>query len=158
VVYAKAAAPTNLSSYSPPSASPRPTSGQQGLKLPTIKTVVTIALLALIGYGGYQFFSGLTITRETPGNMDTTSPITAPDKTVLLYSSTGCKYCKQAKEFLDDHKIRYEEIDVYNSERGKEDFAKFGAMGVPILVVANVKIVGFDASQLKSVLKSNGMW
>ena len=158
VVYAKAAKSARESDYSPPVITPRQTNTQERSSLPAFKTVITLALLAFIGYGGYTFFSGVTITHETPDNIDTASPITAPDKTVLLYSSTGCKYCKKAKEFLSAHNIAYEEIDVYNTERGKADFAKLGAIGVPIMVVADTKIVGFDESQLKSVLKSKGLW
>jgi hypothetical protein len=37
-------------------------------------------------------------------------------------------------------------------------FAKLGGIGVPIMVVADTKIVGFDESELKSVLKSKGLW
>jgi glutaredoxin len=135
-----------------------PTKGPERSALPTLKTVVTLALIACIGYGGWHYFSGVTITRGTPGNVDTASPITAPDKTVLLYSSTGCKYCKMAKEFLTAHNIPFEEIDVYNIDRGKEDFARLGRVGVPIMIVADTKIIGFDEGELKSVLKSKGMW
>ena len=158
VVYAKALASTHVPDYPPPAANPFPTQDQGGSRLPTLKTVVTLALVAFIGYGGYHLFGGITITHGTPSNIDTASPIVAPDKTVLLYSSTGCKYCKKAKEFLQAHNIAFEEIDVYNSERGKEDFAKLGAIGVPIMVVADTKIVGFDEGELKSVLKSKGLW
>lgn len=158
VVYAKASVSSNLSDYPSPAVNPRQTEDRESSMLPTLKTLVTLALVALIGYGAYHFFSGITITHETPANMDTASPIIAPDKTVLLYSSTGCKYCKKVKEFLNTHNITYEEIDVNTSERGKEDFAKLGGIGVPIIIVADTKIVGFDEGELKSVLKSKGLW
>lgn len=158
VVYAKVCTPTKLSPYPPPAANPRPTNFQETSGLPLPKIVVTLALIAFIGYGGYRTFGGITITRETSNDIVTASPITAPDKTVLLYSSTGCKYCKKAKEFLSAHNITFEEIDVYNSERGKADFAKLGATGVPIIIVADTKIIGFDEGELKSVLKAKGFW
>lgn len=158
VVYAKASRSTNLSNYPPHAVNPRLTKAQGSLKLPTLKTVVTLALVAFIGYYGYHFFSGITITSETSDDIVSASPIIAPDKTVLLYSSTGCKYCNKAKEFLKAHNISYEEFDINNSERGKEDFAKLGGIGVPIMIVADTKVVGFDEGELKSVLKSKGLW
>lgn len=158
VVYAKALANSNLSDYPSSTVNQRQTQDQGSSSLPTLKIVVTLALVAFIGYGGYHLFGGITITRETSGNMISESPIVAPDKTVLLYSSSGCKYCKKAKDFLQAHNITYEEIDVYNSDRGKEDFAKLGGIGVPIMVVAGTKVVGFDEGELKSVLKSKGLW
>jgi len=41
---------------------------------------------------------------------------------------------------------------------GLVDFQKLGAIGVPILIVANTKVVGFDKAALESVLKSKGLW
>lgn len=41
---------------------------------------------------------------------------------------------------------------------GKEDFAKLGGISVPIIIVADTKIVGFDEGKLKSVLKAKGLW
>ncbi len=37
-----------------------------------------------------------------------------------LYVKTGCPYCRAAKEYLDEHQIAYEEIDV----RGKSELMK----------------------------------
>jgi hypothetical protein len=41
---------------------------------------------------------------------------------------------------------------------GKEDFAKLGRIGVPIIIVADTKYVEFDEGELKSVLKSKVLW
>jgi len=159
VVYEKAAAAGSRSAdLLPPAVGQRPAVTQSTSHLLSLKTIVTLALLLIIGYGAYNFFSNVTITREPPENVDTSSAITAPDKTVLLYSSSSCEHCRHAREFLVKHNIAFEEIDVYSSERGKEDFAKLGGIGVPILIIADTKIVGFDEGQIKSILKEKGMW
>lgn len=90
------------------------------------RSIFTVVLFGLILYYGYSFFSDVTITTESSGNMVEVSPIIAPDKTVLLYSRTGCGYCDKAKLFLQKHNVAFEEIDVNTSERGKEDFQKLG--------------------------------
>ncbi len=158
VVYAKASRSADLSDCPPPVMNPRLTKEQESSWFPTLKTVVTLVLVSFIGYGGYNFFSGITITRETSGEMAAASPIIAPDKTVLIYTTSGCKYCKMAKEFLKAHNITYEEFDINNSERGKEDFGKLGGIGVPIMIVADTKVVGFNEDELKSILKTKGLW
>lgn len=98
VVYAKASSPSSVPEYPSPGMNSHSASTvQAGSKLPSLKTIVTLALITFIGYYGYQFFSSVTITKETINEAVSASPITAPDKTVLLYSSTGCKYSKKAK-------------------------------------------------------------
>lgn len=134
----------------PPPAAPRPGGG--------LKAAVTVLFMGCLLYFGHSFFSGITITREASNDMIEASPIVAPDKTVLLYSRSGCSYCDKARWFLKKHEIAFEEIDVITSERGKEDFQKLGAMGTPVLVVANTKIIGYDEGALKEVLKSKGLW
>jgi glutaredoxin len=158
VVYAKASV---CNGYEDSMTFPKNTasSNQSGSSFSGIfKAVVVLALATCVVYFGYTLFSGITITRETSGNVAEASPIIAPDKTVLLYSRAGCGYCDKAKLFLQKHNVAFEEIDVNTSERGKEDFQKLGAIGTPILIVADTKVVGFDESGLKDVLKSKGLW
>ncbi len=128
-----------------------------GVSIP-FKTIFSVALLGCILYFGHSFFSGITITRESSGNTSETSPIVAPDKTVFLYSRIGCGYCDKARRFLQEHNIPFEEIDVNTSERGKDDFQKLGAIGVPILIVGDAKIIGYDEPELTKVLKAKGLW
>jgi glutaredoxin len=157
VVYAKAServAFPNTNRESVPSEVSKQSSGT----LFTIKNIFIVALLGFVLYFGNTIFNGITFTKETSGNMVEASPIVAPDKTVLLYSRAGCGYCDKAKLFLQKHNIAFEEIDVNTSERGKEDFQKLGAIGTPILVVADTKVIGYDEAELKSVLKSKGLW
>ncbi len=160
VVYEKAAfkkafqpAPRGaFSSPVPPNAAPPAGSGSG------LKAVVVVALLGSLFYFGYSFFHGITITRETSNDAVAASPIVAPDKTVLLYSRAGCGYCDQARQFLQQRGIAFEEIDVITSERGREDFQKLGAAGTPVLVVADSKVVGYDEGVLTGVLKAKGLW
>jgi glutaredoxin len=158
VVYEKAALfkafkPVNRGAVAPSPVPPLP-----GGSAFSLKAVVTVALAGCILYFGHSFFSGVTITKETSNDTVEASPIVAPDKTVLLYSRAGCGYCDKAKRFLQKHEVAFEEIDVTTSERGKEDFRKLGAMGTPIMVVADTKIVGYDEGMLKDVLRSKGLW
>lgn len=64
-----------------------------------------------------------------------------------------------AKEFLDKHNVRYEDVNVgENEEAAKEMIEKSGQMGVPVIEITTGEgkskiIVGFDVNRLKSVLK-----
>ena len=64
-----------------------------------------------------------------------------------------------AKDFLVNHNIRYEAIDVgENKEAAREMIEKSGQMGVPVIEVIGDKgkneiIIGFDVNRLKKTLK-----
>lgn len=158
VAYAKAAARTDYPDQMPPQAARAVSSPSSGPSFPIGKAIFVVALLAGLVYFVYPFVSGITITTSKSGGLVGASPIVAPDNTVLLYSSSGCPYCKKARDFLSEHNIAYEDIDVYQSERGREDFRKLGAIGVPIFVVGDTKLIGYEKDQLEDLLKSKGLW
>lgn len=73
---------------------------------------------------------------------------------VMVYSTTWCPYCKMAKEFLGQHKIKFEDINVEkDSQKAEEMIRKSGQQGVPVIDVDGQIIVGFDMEALKQALK-----
>lgn len=79
-----------------------------------------------------------------------------PLRGVVLYSAVWCGYCKQAKAYLANKGIRYQEIDI-DSDDGKLAYAKAGGgQGVPLLSAGGRSIVGFSSlsyDQLFAALK-----
>jgi glutaredoxin-like YruB-family protein len=72
---------------------------------------------------------------------------------VKIYTTPTCAYCKMTKEFLKEHNIEFDEIDVSsNKEAAKEMVEKSGQMGVPVIDVDGQIIVGFDKEALKKAL------
>jgi len=68
---------------------------------------------------------------------------------VKIYSTPRCPYCVKAKEFLEEHNIEFEYIDVStNQEAAKEMVEKSGQMGVPVIEVGDKIIIGFDKEAL----------
>jgi len=153
VAYAKAADSGNFGSMRPAANVPAP-SRSGGLPAGMLKGVVVLVLLAVVGYYGYSFVSGITITSETTGNMVEASPISAGSG-VLFYTAAGCRYCDQARSYLKKHDVKFEEIDI-NGDRGRQEFQQLGAMGTPIIVVGDTRMVGFNEGELKGLLKSKG--
>lgn len=63
---------------------------------------------------------------------------------VRLYSTPQCPFCVQAKRFLKENGIPFEEYDVSrNPQKADEMFRKSGQMGVPVLDVKGKILVGF---------------
>lgn len=73
---------------------------------------------------------------------------------VKVYSTPSCPYCVTLKNFLKEHKIQFEDIDVSQNEIAqKEMIDKSGQMGVPVIDIEGTIIVGFDQERIKELLK-----
>ena len=71
---------------------------------------------------------------------------------VTVYSTRNCPYCRMAKAFLEKHGIPYTGIDVgEDTEQAKKMIEISGQRGVPVIVVDNEIIVGFDAQRLNEL-------
>ncbi len=76
---------------------------------------------------------------------------------ITLYSTPSCTHCRQLKQWLQQHRIRFVEMDVQRNARAFKDFQRHGGRGVPLLVVGERKIQGFQAKQLPAQLRKAGV-
>ena len=75
------------------------------------------------------------------------------DKKVVVYSTPTCPYCKRAKEYLSRKGISYTDIDVsQDREKAKEMTEKSGQMSVPVILIDDQVVAGFDQDQLDKLL------
>jgi glutaredoxin 3 len=73
---------------------------------------------------------------------------------VKVYSTPTCPYCVTLKNFLKEHDIQFEDIDVaQNQLAAQEMIEKSGQMGVPVVDINGEIVVGFDQERIKSLLK-----
>ncbi len=76
-----------------------------------------------------------------------------PQPKVIVFSTPTCTYCNQAKRFLREHNVRFTDVDVSRDERAARDLQRrTGQIGVPVILVNNRPIVGFDKPTLLQLL------
>ena len=75
---------------------------------------------------------------------------------INLYTATWCGYCKHLKESLDASGVPYLDHDVENSSEGKQYSESHSFNGVPVTVVGNETVEGYDADRLESVFYRAG--
>jgi glutaredoxin-like YruB-family protein len=74
-------------------------------------------------------------------------------KKIRVFSTTSCPYCVILKQFLNDKKIEFEDINVAeNEEARKEMIEKTGQMGVPAIEIDNEIVIGFDKVKISELL------
>jgi alkyl hydroperoxide reductase subunit F len=71
---------------------------------------------------------------------------------VTIYSTQNCPYCRMAKAFLEKQGIQYENIDVgADSVAAQKMIDLSGQRGVPVIMVDEEVIVGFDSERLNEL-------
>ena len=74
-------------------------------------------------------------------------------KTVIVYYTQMCPYCKLVKEWLKTHAIDFKDVDVGADAKATDEMvAKSGQMGVPVIDIEGEIIVGFDQKELEKAL------
>jgi glutaredoxin len=74
---------------------------------------------------------------------------------VTLYSTRQCPNCRHAKTFLQNNKVRFIEFDIEKNQRAFKEFQRLGARGVPVIMIGNTRVDGFNVKKLQQVLISN---
>ena len=76
-----------------------------------------------------------------PGNISKRSET----KTVVMYSTSWCGYCKKAARHFRKNKIDFTEYDIEKSARGAREYKKLKGRGVPVILIGDQRMNGFSA-------------
>ena len=82
-----------------------------------------------------------------------------PYKSVTVYSTVVCPYCKMEKQWLEKNDIKYKNVFIDEDDAAAEAMIKKSKqMGVPVTVIVPEKgkekiIVGFDKPELSKILE-----
>ena len=72
---------------------------------------------------------------------------------VTIYSTPTCHFCHMAKDFFTSKAVVFEDFDVSaNPEKRKEMIEKSGQMGVPVILIGDKMVVGFDKPKIEEIL------
>ncbi len=73
--------------------------------------------------------------------------------TVTIYSTPSCHFCHAAKDFFTENHIAFTDHNVATDlPKRQEMIERTGQMGVPVIVVGNETIIGFDEPRLREAL------
>ncbi len=75
------------------------------------------------------------------------------DKKVTIYSTPTCHFCNMAKDYFNANGVAYESFDVsVDTEKRAEMMEKSGQLGVPVILVEDKVIIGFNKPKLAELL------
>jgi glutaredoxin 3 len=81
----------------------------------------------------------------------------ARSKRITVYSTPICLACDQAKAYLGEHHLEFEDVDVStDKERLREMVLMTGQYGVPVIRVGEKAMVGWHAGEFRELMDEAG--
>ncbi len=78
-------------------------------------------------------------------------PDTKPS--VTIYSTPSCHFCHMAKDFFKEKNVAYTDYNVAaDPEKRKELIEKSGQMGVPVILIGDQMVIGFNKPKVVQLL------
>lgn len=78
---------------------------------------------------------------------------TATQPKVIIFTTPTCSFCTTAKRYFREKNVRFTEVDVTKDQRAAVDMQRrTGQTGVPVILINNRPIVGFDVPKINSLL------
>lgn len=71
---------------------------------------------------------------------------------VKVYTSNTCPYCTMAKDYLKEKGVEFNEKNVQTDVAARDELISMGYTGVPVLVIGEEEIVGFDRARIDAAL------
>lgn len=72
---------------------------------------------------------------------------------VTIYSTPTCHFCHMAKDFFKENNVEFTDYNVAeDGDKRQEMLQKSGQMGVPVIIIDEDLVVGFDKSKISSLL------
>lgn len=70
-----------------------------------------------------------------------------------IYTIDTCIYCTKVKKYLSEKKIKYEERNVHEDSKAREELLSMGYRTVPVIVLGKEEIVGFDKEKIDKIIR-----
>lgn len=78
---------------------------------------------------------------------------TAAQPKVIIFTTPTCSFCNAAKRYFRENNIKFTEVDVSRDQKAAQDMVRrTGQMGVPVILINNRPIVGFDRPKINAML------
>jgi glutaredoxin-like YruB-family protein len=73
---------------------------------------------------------------------------------IVVFSTPSCSWCKKAKTYLRDQGYRFRDVDISRDQKAAQDLQRrTGAMSVPVILVNNRPVIGFNQRELDRLLQ-----
>ena len=124
-----------------------------------MKLLLTLLLAFAVYYGWTHRSSVSTATADLSPDQLQTLAASIKAEEVVMYSTTECPYCREAKGWLAQNGFAFTECNMSVERRCEAEFKAYGGNGTPFLVIRrggkehHMKD-GFDSDEFLAALRS----
>jgi len=76
-------------------------------------------------------------------------------KSVVMYSTSWCGYCKKAARHFRQKKIPFTEYDIEKSAKAANEYKKLRGRGVPVILIGDRRMNGLSVKAFDSIYYGN---
>ncbi len=80
-----------------------------------------------------------------------TATTSSKGKTVIMYSTSWCGYCKKARAHFKRNNIRFQEYDIEKSAKAAKAYKELNGRGVPVILIGDRRMNGFRAKTFDKI-------
>ncbi len=80
-------------------------------------------------------------------------PDYAEQQKVVMYATSWCPYCQQARNYFRQQGIAYTEYDIERDAEAKRRYQAFGGRGIPVIFVGKRRMNGFSTSGFNRIYR-----
>lgn len=123
-----------------------------------VTTVLWIALAAAVGIGGVKLIkaNGFDLFASRPAELKPDDPRhQTGDKRIVMLAADWCGYCEKLRKDFELANVRYSLIDI-DTEAGQRAMEAVGARGVPVTIVGQDIVYGYNMDEIKGRLEPLG--
>lgn len=73
------------------------------------------------------------------------------EQKVVMYATSWCPYCQQARNYFRQQGIPYTEYDIERDAEAKRRYQAFGGRGIPVIFVGKRRMNGFSVSGFNKI-------
>jgi len=74
---------------------------------------------------------------------------------INIYTNPHCPHSKKAMTFFKRRKMKFEELTLFKEAQNRVDIIhKTGMLSTPVIEIDEERIIGFNESKLKTILKN----
>jgi glutaredoxin 3 len=74
-------------------------------------------------------------------------------KDIEIYTTESCSHCHAAKDFFRQYNIGFTEYDITKDIQARRELMRKGYKSVPLIIIDNEEVSGFDKEKLLGILK-----
>jgi glutaredoxin len=120
-----------------------------------LKTLGMYALILVAGLGvGVAVAKAPALFKKDFVQGDYSAYLAQHRSQVVLYGTDTCPFCAKARAYFKDKGIAYADLDVGKPGQARDEFKKLGGNGVPLLLIRDRRIEGFNAATIDAALQA----